>query len=196
MTNDQEPRRRRSQVAQGEAAERKGIAQTENEQNDRELRKRMEAQSRTGGNPAEAKDVDPAEAKRQEAALQAGVHGSTPQPQREIPTDNSLPNSDDQYVDPEEEEIESLRRSTAVETAPMAEKAAEKRAKEAAAREAADAPKGARQKYMVQNASIFTTNGAKHRPGDVVELTAAEAKHFNKMGNLAPYIPDDSDDEE
>lgn len=53
------------------------------------------------------------------------------------------------------------------------------------------APKA--QKYVVQKAAIAPYGGARAdliRPGEVVELTADLAKHYNKLGFLAPYIED------
>lgn len=55
------------------------------------------------------------------------------------------------------------------------------------------APK--KSKYVVKGANVHTEQGKK-KPGDVVELTAKEAKHLNKHGALAPYIEDDATDEE
>lgn len=41
----------------------------------------------------------------------------------------------------------------------------------------------------------FGTAGGNVEPGDVVELTAPEAKHFSTLKCLMPYIADDEDDE-
>lgn len=54
-------------------------------------------------------------------------------------------------------------------------------------------PKGAKRPFVVRGATIHTAEGRK-KPGDKVMLTAAEAKHFNRLGNLAPYIGDDEED--
>ncbi len=54
----------------------------------------------------------------------------------------------------------------------------------------------AKQKYVVQRAGISLGHGHKVREGEVVELEAKQARHFTKHGVLAPYIPDDEDDED
>jgi hypothetical protein len=48
-------------------------------------------------------------------------------------------------------------------------------------------------KYMVINGAIAPNGGARAdlvHPGSVVELTADQAKHYNKLGYLKPYIGD------
>lgn len=48
-------------------------------------------------------------------------------------------------------------------------------------------------KYMVINGAIAPFGGGRSaliQPGSVVELTAEQAKHYNKMGYLKPYIED------
>lgn len=52
------------------------------------------------------------------------------------------------------------------------------------------APSGARRKFVVRGANIHTADGKK-KPGDVVELTSKEAKRFNDLGFLAPYLGED-----
>lgn len=59
--------------------------------------------------------------------------------------------------------------------------------------QANSAPK--KSKYVVKGANVHTASGKK-KPGEVVELTAKEAKHLNRHGALAPYIEDDATDEE
>lgn len=54
----------------------------------------------------------------------------------------------------------------------------------------AAAPK--KNQYVVANADIWTADGRK-AVGEVVELTASEARHFVKIGTLDPYIPDDEE---
>lgn len=151
-----------------------------------ERQKEIEAQKRTTSNPADAKNVDPEEAAAFAAAERSST-GSDPLPQRRIPTDNSLPNSDDQYVVPHEEEIEEIVEATDAHTSDLALAAARKRSQQQA--KAQDEARPKTQKFIVQNGSIFT-EGGKARVGDTVELTAAEAKSFNRMGRLAPYIED------
>lgn len=51
------------------------------------------------------------------------------------------------------------------------------------------------QKYRVFKANIMDDNGQKVLQGDVVELSPALAKRYNKLGYLRPYIEDDEDDE-
>lgn len=48
-------------------------------------------------------------------------------------------------------------------------------------------------KYTVINGAIAPNGGGRAaliHPGAVVELTADQAKHYNKMGYLKPYIGD------
>ena len=48
-------------------------------------------------------------------------------------------------------------------------------------------------KYLVINGAIAPNGGGRAdlvQPGSVVELTAAQAKHYNNMGYLKPYIED------
>lgn len=67
----------------------------------------------------------------------------------------------------------------------------------------AQAVKGKNQ-YVVQRAGIHVplnddeddNRTRKAKVGEVVALTSKQAKHFNKHGCLAPYIPDDEDDED
>ena len=153
-----------------------------------ERQKEIEAQKRTTTNPADAKTIDKGEAERFEEAVQDRGTGADPLPQRRIPTDNSLPNSTEQYVVPTEEEVEDLADAADVQTSDVAKAAAKKRAKEDAARRGEGS--AATKKYVVQGASIFTDNG-KVRPGEVAHLTAAEARSFNKMGRLKPYLDDE-----
>ena len=149
-----------------------------------ERQKEIDAQKRTTSDPMEAKDVDPEESERFEEAVQTQT-GSKPLPQRRIPTDNSLPNSDDQYVVPNDEEIEEIEEAADAYTSDVAKAAAKKRT----AQRAQDQSRPKTQKYVVQNGSIFTANG-KARVGETVELTAEEARSFNRMGRLAPHIED------
>lgn len=151
-----------------------------------ERQKEIDAQKRTTSNPADAKDVDPAEAEAFAEAERTRT-GSDPLPQRRIPTDNSLPNSDDQYVVPNDEEIEEIVEAADAHTSDLAVSAARKRSEQQAKAQGEARPKT--QKFVVQTGSIFT-EGGKARVGDVVELTAAEAKSFNRMGRLAPHIED------
>ena len=60
-----------------------------------------------------------------------------------------------------------------------------------------DAPRKERkprtQKFVVQKAAIAPEGGSRaalKRPGDVIDLTADMAKHYSKLGLLAPYIED------
>lgn len=60
-----------------------------------------------------------------------------------------------------------------------------------------DAPRKERkprtQKYVVQKAAIAPEGGSRSlltRPGETVSLTAEQAKHYNKLGFLAPLIED------
>ena len=153
-----------------------------------EREKEIAAQSRTTTNPADAKTIDKAEAERFEQAVQDRGTGSDPLPQRRIPTDNSLPNSTEQYVVPTDEEVEDLADAADVQTSDVAKRAAKQRAKEEAERRGAGS--SPTQKYVVQGAAIFTDSG-KVRPGEVAHLTAAEARSFNKMGRLKPFIADE-----
>ena len=52
-------------------------------------------------------------------------------------------------------------------------------------------------KFVVRaNRTICIKQGTKSRGGDVVELTAKLANHYNKHGMLDPYIePDGGDDD-
>lgn len=50
-------------------------------------------------------------------------------------------------------------------------------------------------RYVVRDADIWTAAG-RVNVGEVVELEGAEARHFNTLGYLAPYIPDDEATEE
>mgnify|MGYP001820717733 CR=1 FL=1 len=52
----------------------------------------------------------------------------------------------------------------------------------------------ATKKFVVQKCNIFVESGKKSKIGDVVELTAAQAKQFNKVGALAPFIEDDDEE--
>lgn len=48
-------------------------------------------------------------------------------------------------------------------------------------------------KYVVANGAISPNGGGRAdliHPGSVVELTADQAKHYNKLGYLKPYIGD------
>jgi hypothetical protein len=48
-------------------------------------------------------------------------------------------------------------------------------------------------KYMVINGAISPKGGGRDAlvyPGSVVELTADQAKHYNQLGYLKPYIGD------
>ena len=62
------------------------------------------------------------------------------------------------------------------------------------ARKKAEEPAApAKQKYMVINGAIAPHGGGRDalvQPGSVVELTADQAKHYNNMGYLKPYIED------
>jgi hypothetical protein len=58
----------------------------------------------------------------------------------------------------------------------------------------ADAPKT--RKFIVRKDRSIYTDGGKFSGGSVVELTSAEAKHFNKLDMIAPFIEDDAADEE
>lgn len=62
------------------------------------------------------------------------------------------------------------------------------------ARKKAEEPAApATQKYMVINGAIAPNGGGRAdliQPGSVVELTSEQAKHYNKMGYLKPYIED------
>ena len=49
--------------------------------------------------------------------------------------------------------------------------------------------------YRVRDADIWCAAG-RANVGDVVELDSTEAKYFNDLGYLAPYIPDDDVEEE
>lgn len=186
--------RRSQQASQGEKRKvttegdvQEAIAPLRQARLETEREKEIEAQKRTTSDPTEAKNVDPADAERFERAVQERGTGSEPLPQRRLPTDNSLPNSDDQYTVPKDEEIQELEEAADVYTSDVAKAAAKKRAADAKAEK-----KEATQKYVVSTGSIFT-EGGKAKPGDVVELTAAEARNFNRMGRLKPYIPEDDE---
>jgi len=48
-------------------------------------------------------------------------------------------------------------------------------------------------KYTVINGAIAPNGGGRDaliHPGSIVELTADQAKHYNKLGYLKPYIGD------
>jgi hypothetical protein len=48
-------------------------------------------------------------------------------------------------------------------------------------------------KYMVINGAIAPNGGGRAalvHPGSIVELTTDQAKHYNKLGYLKPYIGD------
>lgn len=152
---------------------------------DTERQKEIDAQKRTSSNPADAKNVDPAEAERFAEAVQTQT-GSKPLPQRKVPTDNSLPNSDDQYVVPNDEEIEEIEEAADAYTSDVALKSAKKRVAE----DGKASSRANTTKYVVTGGSIFT-EGGKVRPGETVELTAAEARSFNRMGRLKPYIDEE-----
>lgn len=71
--------------------------------------------------------------------------------------------------------------------------AAEFAAEEAPKRRAAKAEKPATTKYLVIGGAIAPFGGGRSdliHPGSVVELTAEQAKHYNKLGYLKPYIED------
>lgn len=59
---------------------------------------------------------------------------------------------------------------------------------------AADKPAPTR-KYRVGGAGIHTAEGKK-KPGEVVNLTAPEARAFNKAKAILPYIPEEGEDDE
>lgn len=185
-TDAQRPRRSTQPAEQGEVTTRKTmdreIGQAAEKVMRGERQKEIDAASRTTDNPEDAKDVDPAEAAAFEHALQTRGTGSTPLPQRRLPTDNSLPNAGTMYVEPTEEEIEDLAEAGDVHTSPMALKQARERDEQND-----DGVK--RQAFIVQNGGIHTASG-KAEVGEKVMLTKDEAKHFNKLGRLAPYIED------
>ena len=61
--------------------------------------------------------------------------------------------------------------------------------KRRARRTVEDAP--ATSKYLVINGAISPNGGGRDslvHPGSVVELTSAQAKHYNALGYLKPYI--------
>lgn len=59
-----------------------------------------------------------------------------------------------------------------------------------------DEPKAAtRTKYRVFKANIVDDDGVKKFHGEEVELTAATARRYNKLGFLKPFIEDDDEDE-
>lgn len=151
-----------------------------------ERQKEIDAQKRTTSDPMEAKHVDPAEAERFEEAVQTQT-GSQPLPQRKVPTDNSLPNSDDQYVVPNDEEIEEIEEAADPYTSDVALKSAKRRQAETDKAEKREATK----KYVVQGGSIFPKSGGKAKVGETVELTSEEARSYNRMGRLAPYLGDE-----
>ena len=51
-------------------------------------------------------------------------------------------------------------------------------------------------KYVVQRTNISLGHGKKVKEGEIVEIDAKTAKHYAKLGFLAPYIPDDDEDED
>ena len=56
----------------------------------------------------------------------------------------------------------------------------------------ADDKAAKKREYVVQNGSISPDGGKpEYHPGDVVELSSAMAKHYIKLGRLAPYVPED-----
>lgn len=62
----------------------------------------------------------------------------------------------------------------------------------AARAEKAEKP-AATTKYLVINGAISPNGGGRSalvHPGSVVELTTEQAKHYNAMGYLKPYIED------
>lgn len=89
----------------------------------------------------------------------------------------------EELQEPQEAPV-SLAAEFAVEDAP---KARAKKAKEPVA----EAP--ATTKYMVIRGAIAPFGGGRSdlvQPGQVVALTADQAKHYNKLGFLKPYIED------
>ncbi len=69
--------------------------------------------------------------------------------------------------------------------------AAEFSAEEAPKRRAPKAEKPATAKYTVIGGAIAPSGGGRAdlvHPGSVVELTADQAKHYNKLGYLKPYL--------
>lgn len=68
--------------------------------------------------------------------------------------------------------------------------------KAAEAQKSAEAakPEPKRSAYVVTNGPICPNGGHASKgfqTGDVVELTASQAKHYMKLGRLAPFIEDD-----
>lgn len=187
MANEQQPIRRRSVTTAADVE--KATAGVRQARVETEKQKEVEANSRTSANPEDARDVNKAEAEAF-ARAERETTGNDPLPQRTVPTDNSLPDETSQYVVPRGKELADLEAAAAVNTAPMALEAAKKRQADADERKSSAART---QKYIVQGGSIFTSSG-KARPGDVVELTRDEAKHYNALGRLAPFI--DNEDEE
>ena len=54
----------------------------------------------------------------------------------------------------------------------------------------------AKRMFRVRKGCNFFTAEGKKRQGEVVELTSAEAKRFNKLQMLDPYLDDDEDEGE
>lgn len=52
--------------------------------------------------------------------------------------------------------------------------------------------------YMVQKGAIAPNGGRRSdliRPGEPVELTNAQARHYLKLERIAPFIPEDDEDD-
>jgi len=56
-------------------------------------------------------------------------------------------------------------------------------------------PPKTRQFVIREGCGYFPAENVHKRAGDVVDLTAKEAKRLIKRGTIDPYIPDDYDDE-
>lgn len=71
--------------------------------------------------------------------------------------------------------------------------AAEFAAEDAPKKRTKKAEEPALAKYLVINGAIAPNGGGRAgliHPGSVAELTAEQAKHYNKLGYLKPYIED------
>lgn len=53
---------------------------------------------------------------------------------------------------------------------------------------------GEKQKFVVYKATIMPKDGEKKRHGDIVELDAEDARRYNSLGYLRPYVEDEYDE--
>lgn len=100
----------------------------------------------------------------------------------------------------EEDKVTQAAKAAAQKAASEREAQAEKDAadKAAADKEAADKAKAPKTRsYVVQKGAIAPKGGSRGalvKVGETVELTDKEARHYIKLGRLAPSVPDDEDE--